>query len=352
MPRIGLPDGTHVELPDGEPIGSVLPPSAVAARVDGDLRDLSFVPEEDVSVEPVDLRTDDGLHVLRHSTGHVLAQAVSRLWPGTHLGVGPSITDGFYYDLEIPAHVSADDLPTIEEEMRAIVAADQPFVREEVPRDDALARLGGPALQTRDRGGAGRGWSDDGRRRSRRHRDLLPQRRLGGPLPRAARPVHRAAGRLQAHRCLGRLLARRREEPAADPDLRHGVGDRGRPRGVPRAARRGRAARSPEAGRRPRSVLVPRGDRLGARDLPPARRSDPQDHGGLLAPSTRGGRLRVRELTPHHEAEPLRHERAPGVVRRRDVPAHGGRRRHRVLPEADELPVPHPDLPEQGAQLP
>jgi threonyl-tRNA synthetase len=85
--------------------------------------------------------TEDGLHVMRHSAAHVLAQAVTRLWPGTALGVGPAIADGFYYDLAIPEHVSADDLPRIEEEMRAIVAADQPFVREDVPRDEALRRL-------------------------------------------------------------------------------------------------------------------------------------------------------------------------------------------------------------------
>jgi threonyl-tRNA synthetase len=141
MPRLRLSDGTQLELPEGEPIGSVLPDGPVAALVDGELRDLSFVPAADVAVEPVDLRTDDGLHVLRHSTSHVLAQAVTRLWPGTKLGVGPAIADGFYYDLDIPAHVSVDDLARIEEEMRAIVAADQPFVREDVARDDAVGRL-------------------------------------------------------------------------------------------------------------------------------------------------------------------------------------------------------------------
>ena len=141
MPEIRLPDGTTVALAEGEPIGSALPPGSVAARVDGELRDLSYVPAGPVAVEPVDLRTDDGLHVLRHSTGHVLAQAVCRLWPGTKLGIGPPITDGFYYDLAIPAHVSADDLPRIEQEMRSIAAEDQPFIREAVDAKEALRRL-------------------------------------------------------------------------------------------------------------------------------------------------------------------------------------------------------------------
>ncbi len=136
-----LPDGTSMELPEGEPVGSALPPGSIAARVDGELRDLSYVPSTDVAAEAIDVRTDDGLHVLRHSTAHVLAQAVSKLWPGTRLGIGPTITDGFYYDLAIPEHVSADDLPRIEEAMRAIVAEDQPFIREDVDRDEALRRL-------------------------------------------------------------------------------------------------------------------------------------------------------------------------------------------------------------------
>ena len=120
MPRLTLPDGTHPELPEGEPVGSVLGPEAIAAKVDGELRDLSFVPEGDVSVEPVEPASDDGLRILRHSAAHVLAQAVCRLWPGTKYAIGPAIADGFYYDLAIPEHVSADDLPRIEEEMRAI----------------------------------------------------------------------------------------------------------------------------------------------------------------------------------------------------------------------------------------
>jgi threonyl-tRNA synthetase len=141
MPRVRLADGSETELPEGEPIGSVLPAGAIAARVDGEVRDLSYVPSGDIVADPIDAESDDGLHVLRHSAAHVLAQAVTRLWPGTHLGIGPPIHDGFYYDLAIPAQVSTDDLAQIETEMRKIVEEDQPFVREEVPRDQALVRL-------------------------------------------------------------------------------------------------------------------------------------------------------------------------------------------------------------------
>jgi threonyl-tRNA synthetase len=141
MPRIELPDGATTELPEGEPVGSVLPPEAIAARVDGELVDLSFVPETDGKVEPVLPSHPDGLHVLRHSAAHVLAQAVCDLWPGTRYAIGPSVEDGFYYDLELPGPVSETDLSKIEDRMRELVDADQPFVREEVPRADALERF-------------------------------------------------------------------------------------------------------------------------------------------------------------------------------------------------------------------
>ena len=141
MPRIELPDGTTTELPEGEPVGSVLSPEAIAARVDGELVDLSFVPTTDGKVEPILPADPDGLHVLRHSAAHILAQAVCDLWPGTHYAIGPSIEDGFYYDLELPGAVSEADLSKIEDRMRELVDADQPFVREEVPRAGALERF-------------------------------------------------------------------------------------------------------------------------------------------------------------------------------------------------------------------
>ena len=141
MPRLTLPDDTVVGLPEGEPVGSVLSPDAIAARVGGVLRDLSFVPEGDVSVEPIDPSSDDGLRVVRHSTAHVLAQAVCDLFPGTTYAIGPPIQDGFYYDFDLPQAIHETDLPAIEDRMRVIVQADQPFVREEVSRGDALVRL-------------------------------------------------------------------------------------------------------------------------------------------------------------------------------------------------------------------
>ncbi len=141
MPRITFADDGTVELPEGEPIGSILPPEAVAARVDGELVDLSFVPNEDAPAEPVRAADADGLHVLRHSTTHVMAQAVCDLFPGARYAIGPPVEDGFYYDFDLPDPLSSDDLPRIEERMREIVAADQPFVHASVSRGEALQRF-------------------------------------------------------------------------------------------------------------------------------------------------------------------------------------------------------------------
>jgi threonyl-tRNA synthetase len=141
MPKLTLLDGTTTELPEGEPVGSVLPPGAIAARVDGELVDLSFVPAADANAEPVLPNDPDGLHVLRHSAAHVMAQAVCDLFPGAKYAIGPPVEDGFYYDLELPGPISETDLQKIEDRMHELVAADQPFVPEELPRAEALERF-------------------------------------------------------------------------------------------------------------------------------------------------------------------------------------------------------------------
>src|SRR5205085_9576083 len=141
MPKIRLPDGKTVDLAEGEPVGSALDGSAIAARVDGQLRDLSYVPESESAVEAVDPSSADGLHVLRHSSAHVMARAVCELWPGTRYAIGPAVADGFYYDLEPPEPISSDDLARVEDRMRKVVGSDEPFIREEIPRADALERF-------------------------------------------------------------------------------------------------------------------------------------------------------------------------------------------------------------------
>ena len=91
--------------------------------------------------QPLRDEGQDRLHVLRHSTAHVMAQAVCDLWPGARYAIGPPIEDGFYYDFELPEQLTPDDLPRIEERMRQIIAEDQPFVREELEPEEAKARF-------------------------------------------------------------------------------------------------------------------------------------------------------------------------------------------------------------------
>src|SRR5207237_2179700 len=81
------------------------------------------------------------LETMRHSAAHVMAAAVTRLFPGTKLGVGPAIENRFYYDVEVPGGITLDDLPRIEEEMRRIVAEHEPFEREDVAIDAAIERF-------------------------------------------------------------------------------------------------------------------------------------------------------------------------------------------------------------------
>ena len=149
MPEITvtLPDGSTRRVERGTTaadlatsIGPRLGKAAVAARVDDDWYDLNRPIEHDAHVAIITPDTDDGREVLRHSTAHVMAQAVSDLFPGAQYAIGPAIADGFYYDFALPggAHFSADDLERIEARMREIVKVDEPFVREEVDRDAAL----------------------------------------------------------------------------------------------------------------------------------------------------------------------------------------------------------------------
>jgi threonyl-tRNA synthetase len=144
---VTLPDGSPRELPDGSTsldlaasISRGLAKAAVAAVVDGDETDLTRPLRDGSKVSIVTGATPEGRHVLRHSTAHVMAQAVTRLFPGAKFSIGPAIENGFYYDFDLPggATFSDDDLAAIEAEMQAIVKADQPFVRSEMTPAEAL----------------------------------------------------------------------------------------------------------------------------------------------------------------------------------------------------------------------
>jgi threonyl-tRNA synthetase len=144
---ISLPDGSQRSLPEGATattlaasIGSRLAKAAVAAVVNGDEWDLGRALPDHAEVAIVTADSEEGRHVLRHSTAHVLAQAVTQLFPGAKYSIGPAITDGFYYDFELPGGrtFTEADLDAIDARMRDIMKADQPFVRDELPAAEAL----------------------------------------------------------------------------------------------------------------------------------------------------------------------------------------------------------------------
>ncbi|MEA2499554.1 MAG: threonyl-tRNA synthetase, partial [Actinomycetota bacterium] len=128
---------------DGTKDGFALAKEASASApvillVDGEQKDLSFVPPADSDARVVTATDDLGREVIRHSTAHVMAQAVLNLYPGAKFAIGPPIEDGFYYDFEVEKPFTPDDLEKIEAEMKRIVKANQRFEREEVDRDEAL----------------------------------------------------------------------------------------------------------------------------------------------------------------------------------------------------------------------
>jgi len=141
-----LPDGSSREVPAGTTgaelaalIGRGLAKAAVVVEVNGNLRDLSAPLQDDDEVSIVTADSDPGRYVIRHSTAHVLAQAVLDLFPGTDFGIGPPVEDGFYYDFDLPGGgtFTPDDLLRIEGRMREILAEAQPFVRAEHAKDEA-----------------------------------------------------------------------------------------------------------------------------------------------------------------------------------------------------------------------
>ncbi|MDH5196907.1 MAG: threonine--tRNA ligase [Gemmatimonadota bacterium] len=145
---ITLPDGTTKAVPAGTPartiaeaIGPRLAKAAVAARIDGEIWDLARPIRGDARLEVLTDRDAAALDVLRHSAAHILATAVRQLFPEAHIGFGPPIQDGFYYDFEVPRPFTPDDLTAIEAKMQEVIAADYPFAREEVDRPTAEQRF-------------------------------------------------------------------------------------------------------------------------------------------------------------------------------------------------------------------
>ncbi len=151
MPKVKLPDGSIMEVAAGatvadvaQQIGSGLARAAVAARLNGELVDLfvTVPPEGTADLEILTDKSDEALAILRHSTAHLMAAAVRRQFGDeVKFGIGPAIEDGFYYDFDLPERLTVESLPKIEAEMAKIVDEAPPFVREEVPVEEARRRM-------------------------------------------------------------------------------------------------------------------------------------------------------------------------------------------------------------------
>src|SRR6266700_517704 len=149
--KVVLPDNSELELPDGATgldaaaaIGPKLAEQAVLVRSDGHVQDLRLPLEDGQKIQILttrDKNDPDALYVLRHSTAHLLAEAVRRLYPGVKIAIGPPIENGFYYDFEFPEPIHEEDLERIETEMQRELDEGREWVREEVSTDEARRRF-------------------------------------------------------------------------------------------------------------------------------------------------------------------------------------------------------------------
>ena len=145
---VTFPDDSRAQFPSGTAVGKALqsrsagapgtPGGLLAARVDGRLTDLTAPLTADCRVEGVGFDSPEGRDVFRHSSAHILAEAVADLFPGAKFAIGPSIEEGFYYDFDVEKPFTPEDLARIEKRMAEIVKANAPFVRSEMQRDEAL----------------------------------------------------------------------------------------------------------------------------------------------------------------------------------------------------------------------
>ncbi len=357
---VRLPDGSKREIAEGttaaefaQSIGPRLAKAAIVATVDGHAVDLGTSLPDGAEVAIVTADSDAGRDVLRHSTAHVLAQAVLRLWPGAKYAIGPVIENGFYYDFELPggAHFSDDDLARIETEMRAIMAEDQPFIRHEHGLQEGLALFADQPFKREIIEAVGSGadevdasgsvvstyWNSDTFTDLCRGPHVPSTSRLGHfKLMRVAGAYWRGDEKRQQ---LQRIYGTAWESEKALAAHLHQL---------------------EEAERRDHRKLGAELDLF----------SFPEEVGpGLAIFHPKGGTIRrlmedysrqrhVEEgyefvnSPAHHQERSLRDLGPPRLVRRGHVPADGARRGRAVLPQAHELPVPHSRLPQPAAFLP
>jgi threonyl-tRNA synthetase len=295
--RIELPDGSLHEYDDGttgldvaRSIGPRLAEAAVAVRLDGRLLDLTRPLPGDGRLEVVTDSGEEGRSVLRHSVAHIMAQAVTDLYPDAKFAIGPPITDGFYYDFDVEQPFTPEDLERIEDRMHEIIRENQAFQRRELSRDEALELFADQPYKREiiERPPAARASGRrDRRRRPRRHHrhQRLRQRPPDGsvwPTCAAGRTSRPRSGCRRSSCSASRAPTGAATSSADAPaHLRHRLGVEEGPGRAPRAIEEARKRDHRKLGRELELVHFPDELGPGAVDLPAQGRHRPQGDGGL-----------------------------------------------------------------------
>ncbi|MBN1796033.1 MAG: threonine--tRNA ligase [Sedimentisphaerales bacterium] len=154
MSKVKLPDGSEIAANGitagqlAEQIGPRLGKAAVAAKINGQITDLSTPINDVAEVKILTGKDAEGMDVMRHSCAHIMAEAICSIWPEAKLVYGPTVEDGFYYDIDLDEPIRPEDFEKIEKKMAEIVKADEPFVRKEMPRAEALKKLANDKYKT------------------------------------------------------------------------------------------------------------------------------------------------------------------------------------------------------------
>ncbi|HSV27058.1 MAG TPA: threonine--tRNA ligase [Sedimentisphaerales bacterium] len=150
MVNVKLPDGSLKEVPGGSSaadvaasIGPGLAKAAIAARINGGLVDLAARVTDGCEISIITTKDADALEVMRHTAAHIMAQAICAIWPQTKLVYGPTVNDGFFYDIDLDTPIKPEDFEKIESRMAEVVKADAPIIRHEMSRQEAMQRVAG-----------------------------------------------------------------------------------------------------------------------------------------------------------------------------------------------------------------
>ena len=150
MVKVKLPDGSLKEVSDNSSaadvaasVGAGLAKAAIAARINGNLVDLAARVTDGCEISIVTPKDADGVEIMRHTAAHIMAQAICTLWPQTKLVYGPTVNDGFYYDIDLDTPIKPEDFEKIESKMAEVVKADAPIMRHEMSRQEAMQRVAG-----------------------------------------------------------------------------------------------------------------------------------------------------------------------------------------------------------------